>query len=423
MLIYNSIESGQKFQERIQITTKKGNNFYVLFSGKSIYKKDEIVSIVGTVQNIDKQVKSENRLKDNEKLLHTLIDSLPLNLYIKDKDLKKILVNKSHSDYLGVEHPNDLIGQSNNKYFDDVTNKLLQEQDLHVLKTQQPILAKEEIITKKDGTSAPFLISKVPLKDSKNKVYALLGISVNISNIKEKEKELKQLIDITAIQNKKLSNFAHITSHNLRSHSANFSMLLHFLAKENNKKEKENILAMLIASSENLLKTLDDLNEVIKINENINLNRTNININTSLENVCKSLSLFFKKNKVVLKKNIAKNAQIAGISDYVESIILNLLTNAVKYKHPDRKPEITVNAEKEGDKIVLSVIDNGMGIDLRKNRDKLFGMYKTFHNNEDARGIGLYVTKHQIEAMGGSITADSKVNKGSIFKVYFNEKY
>ena len=107
----------------------------------------------------------------------------------------------------------------------------------------------------------------------------------------------------------------------------------------------------------------------------------------------------------------------------MDSIIHNLLTNAVKYKHPDRNPIISVNTKKEGNKIVLSVKDNGIGIDLRKNGDKLFGMYKTFHANDDARGIGLYITKNQIEAMGGNILVYSEVDKGTTFKVYFNEKY
>jgi sensor histidine kinase regulating citrate/malate metabolism len=82
-----------------------------------------------------------------------------------------------------------------------------------------------------------------------------------------------------------------------------------------------------------------------------------------------------------------------------------------------------VTAQKEGDRIVFSVEDNGIGIDLNKNGDKLFGMYKTFHTNDDARGIGLYITKNQIEAMGGNIITCSELNKGTTFKVYFNEGY
>ena len=200
-------------------------------------------------------------------------------------------------------------------------------------------------------------------------------------------------------------------------------MLLSFLTKEKEEKEKEKIMEMLLTSSDDLLNTLDNLNDIVDIHTNTNLAKKDINLCGAIDTAYKSLNILFKKNKVVFKKNTCKSHQINGISSYVDSIILNLLTNAVKYKHPNRNPVITVNTEKEDNKIVLSVKDNGIGIDLSKNGDKLFGMYKTFHANDDARGIGLYITKNQIEAMGGNILVYSEVDKGTTFKVYFNEKY
>ena len=169
-------------------------------------------------------------------------------------------------------------------------------------------------------------------------------------------------------------------------------MLLSFLTKEKDEKEKEKIMEMLLTSSDGLLNALDNLNQIVDIHKNTNLAKTDINLCTSIDTIHKSLYALFKKNKVVFKKHLGKCKNINGIPSYVDSIIHNLLTNAVKYKHPDRNPIISVNTKKEGNKIVLSVKDNGVGIDLRKNGDKLFGMYKTFHANDDARGIGLYIT-------------------------------
>ena len=71
---------------------------------------------------------------------------------------------------------------------------------------------------------------------------------------------------------------------------------------------------------------------------------------------------------------------------------------------------------------VLSVFDNGLGIDLNKNANKIFGMYKTFHQNDDARGLGLFIIKNQIEAMGGKIDLESELGIGTTFNIYFNEK-
>ena len=104
---------------------------------------------------------------------------------------------------------------------------------------------------------------------------------------------------------------------------------------------------------------------------------------------------------------------------YLESIILNFLSNAVKYSHPQRTPVISFDLFHENNKPVLSITDNGIGIDLKRNGDKLFGMYKTFHGNPDARGIGLFITKNQIEFMGGHVEAESELNVGSTFKIFF----
>ena len=104
---------------------------------------------------------------------------------------------------------------------------------------------------------------------------------------------------------------------------------------------------------------------------------------------------------------------------YLESILLNLLSNALKYSHPDRLPVIEFKYLLEHDgKIILSISDNGLGIDLIKNKDKIFGMYKTFHGNKDAKGLGLFISKNQVEAIGGTLEVESEPNIGTTFKIH-----
>ena len=79
---------------------------------------------------------------------------------------------------------------------------------------------------------------------------------------------------------------------------------------------------------------------------------------------------------------------------------------------------ITLNAKLEGSFVVLSVKDNGLGLDLKTHGSKLFSLYQTFHRNKDSRGVGLFITKNQIEAMGGFIKVESELNVGTTFKIY-----
>ena len=104
---------------------------------------------------------------------------------------------------------------------------------------------------------------------------------------------------------------------------------------------------------------------------------------------------------------------------YFESILQNLVSNAIKYRSPERSPIVQINLIQENDYVLLEVTDNGLGIDLQKYGSRIFGMYKTFHRNKDAKGLGLFITKTQIEAINGKIEIASTVNMGTSFKVYF----
>ena len=108
---------------------------------------------------------------------------------------------------------------------------------------------------------------------------------------------------------------------------------------------------------------------------------------------------------------------------YLESILLNLLTNAIKYKSESRKLKINIAAHRlDDDKVILIFKDNGIGIDLQKNKDKIFGLYQRFHDYPDSKGLGLYLVKSQVETMGGTISIESKVNVGTTFTLTFKNK-
>jgi len=421
MLIHSAIHEGAPFNKKLIILTQTGEEKWVSVAGRPISENGKVVKLFGTIQDINEQVANETKIKQHQQLLTALIDNLPLNVFVKDLDSKKILVNKAECDYLG-KSAKDLIGKTDFDLYDKEVAKISREEDLEVIRTLKPMLGKETISIKKDGHITYFLTSKIPLFDLEGKISGLIGIGMDITAMKKKEDQLRNLINITSVQNKKLINFAHIVSHNLRSHSANFSMLLKFLSEEKDEAEKAHIMTMLNQASDSLLETLENLNQVVDINTNVTLNKKPLNLNESIDKVRQNLSAFLEKNKVKIINNIPQDMVVWSVPAYLDSIILNLVTNAVKYRSPERSPIITMDAKKRNKTLIFSVSDNGLGIDLERYGDKIFGMYKTFHNRKDAKGIGLYIIKNQIEAMGGSITVNSEVDKGATFNVYFNEE-
>ncbi|WP_373516406.1 PAS domain-containing protein [Pricia sp.] len=422
MVLHEATQKGKHWSERLQIISAKGNEIWVQTAGMPIFKDEKLVGFTGTFQNINDQVQSETKTKENELLLRTLVDYLPLNVYIKDTESRKILVNKAECAYLGVDNPEEILGKSDFELYDHDIAQISRNEDLRVMETLKPILSKETTNRKKNGKSTTFLTSKIPLLDNCGKAKGLVGISMDITQIKQKEEELHDLVNVASLQNKKLINFAHIVSHNLRSHSANFAMLLDFLVHEKEESEKANIHSMLTNASDNLMETLENLNEVVAINTNVNLDKKSISLRNKIDTVRHTLSAYLAENSGTLLNEVCDTIKIQVIPAYIDSILMNFITNSVRFKDPKRNPIITMTATGENGYTVLSITDNGLGIDLKKYGDKLFGMYKTFHDHCDARGIGLYIAKNQIEAMNGKVTVESKVGIGSTFKIYFDEK-
>jgi len=260
---------------------------------------------------------------------------------------------------------------------------------------------------------------KVIERDVEGKPLRIVGTHTDISAQKEKEIELAKMLEIVNTQNNKLLNFAHIVSHNLRTHSGNIKSLLD-LHKESLLSDMDTLSNLQIVSDE-LFSTIENLNDLVSIYAEKESNMQSLKVNSFVDKVLDVLNDSIKQKGIQVMNYVPVAIQVFCVPAYLESIMLNLVTNAIKYSDPGKEPKIIFTAEVNDDFVVLNVKDNGLGIDLEKYRDSMFGLYKTFHRNNDARGVGLYLTKNQIENMGGKIEVESTLNFGSTFKVYFKK--
>ncbi|MCX6205266.1 MAG: PAS domain S-box protein [Bacteroidetes bacterium] len=262
----------------------------------------------------------------------------------------------------------------------------------------------------------------VPFVDIKGKPYQYIAIQRDITQTKNAEFELNKSFILVNEQNKRLLNFSYIVSHNLRSHTSNIISILNFLEKEDSETEKEELMQHLKRVSRSLNDTLYNLNEVVSIRNNINLVIEPLNLFEYVQQSIRVLGEQIRIKNVVIINGVDENFMVQYNPAYLESILLNFISNAVKYGSPERQAEIELSIVNENSELCLKIRDNGIGIDMKKNGDKLFGMYKTFNNNPDARGIGLFITKNQIDAMGGRVEVESELGKGSTFKIFFSQE-
>jgi PAS domain S-box-containing protein len=275
---------------------------------------------------------------------------------------------------------------------------------------------REWIYTHKEGYEFPVLLTVTQISENEVTV-GYLAVAIDLTELKKVEKEIKSLFEITKDQNERLKNFAHIVSHNLKSHASNFKMLLHLMVHDHPEFEGNEFINYLETASDDLGETITHLNEVAQLNTALIENLETINLHEVIETNIRNVLVLAVDQRVIIINNVSKDTTIQGISAYISSIVFNFLSNGIKYSNSKVDSYVKLSSNIVDDHLELVIEDNGIGIDLNKNGAKLFGMYKTFHNNADARGLGLFITKNQIEAMGGKIEVESKLNEGTTFKI------
>ena len=164
---------------------------------------------------------------------------------------------------------------------------------------------------------------------------------------------------------------------------------------------------------------MKDINNAISIRDEAK-QKSIIEMENELDLIKKVLENEIKESNAEITYDFSEQPVISSVKSYIYSILYNLISNALKYRSKSRPLKIHVQTKLEDEMIILSVEDNGLGIDLSRNAEKIFGLYNRFHGKTiDGKGIGLNLVKVQAESLGGKAEVESTVNVGSKFKIYF----
>jgi len=343
-----------------------------------------------------------------------------IGMALVDMEGKWIEVNQSLCTSFGYSREQLL-----KKTFQEITFPEDLEKDLEIMENlisrKKSSWQLEKRFYHKTGNLVFVMLTVTSVNDIDGNLSHFICQISDITSRIEAEKRLQTLVEVTKGQNESLMNFAHIVSHNLRSHSSNMSMLTKFLSQEKNPKEKQNIEGMLDKAVDSLNETVEHLNEVVLIKTGSLEKMRSASLITTTNRVEDNISALLKEKEATCKFNISKTHFVNVVPAYLDSILLNLFTNSLKYASDKRKPQIEVSSKIKNDFIEVRFSDNGQGIDLKRYGQKIFGMYKTFHKHKDAKGIGLFITKNQIESMYGSIAVESEIDRGTTFTLKFKK--
>ncbi len=245
----------------------------------------------------------------------------------------------------------------------------------------------------------------------------------DITKRKTEDEERNILIEELLQTNADLKQFGYITSHNLRAPVTNLLSIVDILESDeiSDLKTKSLVDAFKTASFQ-LNDTLNDLIKVLAIREKKYLALNKVSFQETVEKNIHNLRELLNTESISISTNFSSAPSIVFDPSYLESILFNLFTNSIKFASPDRKLQISITSYKLGEDTMLEFTDNGLGMNMKNVKDRIFGLYQRFHERPDSKGIGLYLIQSQVTALGGKITVDSEVDKGTTFSITFKNR-
>jgi ligand-binding sensor domain-containing protein/anti-sigma regulatory factor (Ser/Thr protein kinase) len=288
----------------------------------------------------------------------------------------------------------------------------LAQQNEELIQSQEEISAQRDIVSAQN-----FELQKARqiIEEQNNEI-----IKRNETLEAEVEERTHDLVEY----NQQLEQFAFISAHNLRAPVARILGLGHILEiSKNDVQESRMIIDKMMITTEELDRVVRDLNTVLELRRDSTSEIVRIDLEEELRLVKINLQKEIEDRKATLYEDFSKGGTLWTVKPYLDSILLNLVSNAIKYRHPNRRPVIRIRSEQVNEHLHLIVQDNGLGMDMALCKDKLFNLYSRFHLHIEGKGMGLYLVKTQMTALGGKIEVESRVNEGTTFHLFFKKSH
>ncbi|RAR49026.1 PAS domain S-box protein [Flavobacterium lacus] len=409
------------FKTTTQIKTLKGTEKYIHLQWNAISGYEESLErIIITTDDITERVITLSKLEESEKKLNELINSIDGIVWEFNQENGKFSFISDKVDHLLGYSKNEIM--SNNSFWEEhiypddqaavITKmKALNSKNNYLDLEYRMISSKGKIIWVRG------IINYFKNKRTKNKL--IRGVIININQAKQIETNLYQSLDIVTEQNRRIFNFSHIVSHNLRTHTSNIQSIINLLEITEKPKEREELLDMLKLVSSDLDDSVHHLNEITNIYTNSSIEKQKIQLKLAVESVLFNLNNIITLRKAKVKNLLSNNLIIHHNKLYLDNIIMNFFYYILKNKDLKTIPTIEVTSYLENNYVVLEIKDIGDGLNIEKTSDKIFSLFQTPENDTDINhGFGLFIAKSQIEALNGKVQVENSKNE-TTFKIYF----
>jgi len=437
--IMDAVSLKESYTIQHHIINKAGETRWILSKGRIITEEGGKVSkLAGIAFDITELKKTEEELqKSQAELLLTnnqleqrverrtaevkrlaeefifLAESIPQLVWTAGVNGKIEYVNQKMKDYTGRGNEDDF-SAGPDVHPEDLQRVMQAWQEC--ARTGNPLNI-EFRFQRYDGAYRWFLVRALPLRNNEGEIVKWFGTSTDIHDQKATEESVRsQNAELNKI-NTDLDNFIYTASHDLKAPISNVEGLINTLFSEIELSDNvAHLKDMIYKSIDKFRTTIKDLTEVSKVQKETGEDVELINFTDLMVETNDTIHDLIKKTGAVITTNF-EAPQLLFSKKNLRSILYNLASNAVKYSSPERTPLITITTKSEGDFVLLIVKDNGLGIKA-SNKDKIFTMFKRFHDHVEGSGIGLYIVKRIVENSGGKLEVESEEGQGSEFRLW-----
>ncbi|KAA9340647.1 PAS domain-containing protein [Adhaeribacter soli] len=276
----------------------------------------------------------------------------------------------------------------------------------------------------KDGIYRWFLGQAQPRRNADGDITQWFGTCTDIEEQKQWQEELIKTNEDLKKANADLDSFVYTASHDLKLPIISMSRIFTELTKSATfaAPDAEELMGMFHRSLTQINSTIQDLADIVKVQKNAEQNLEFVDLAKVTEEVKLSIQDMIKESDAQITTDFKPAPEVYFSHVNLKSVIYNLMSNALKYRSSERKPEVHFKSEIKNNCIVITVQDNGLGINLARHKEKLFQMFKRFHNHVPGSGIGLYIVNRLVQNQGGAIELESEVNQGTTFRISLPHK-
>lgn len=415
-LIQLGMQTGESWEKELRIMNAHGQLKYLHCRGEAIRDaKGEITHLTGVCHDLTETRASQLAVKRRDIHLKQSQRNGRIGYFTYNATTDEVLLSDEFARFWNVESKLRLQRMTE---VVSVQDRIRVLRIINALRTGQNY-AEFKVSVYLNGRSRYFELHIERLQSRTSTDLLFAGTIVDNTEATRRNRELETANQGLSLAKQKLEELAFVASHDLKSPILNIEALVEMVRDEGHNSEmRSSLLDKITLSVERMSSTLRNLNHVLEQSTIEFDDVQTIDMNELLEKVMLPLSeeLSTSGGKVLTDFSALNKVRFSKYQ--LESVLLNLLTNALKYRNTEVPLQIQISTERVNEQALLKVEDNGIGIDLEKNRDRLFKLFKRFHDHVEGRGIGLHLVHSFVAGAGGRIDVDSEVGKGSTFFVY-----